>query len=561
MDRVHARLAGLGRAATGFVSTPEPQMLGQIARGRQLLAGNHLLAGQLIAAPGVSLWALPDQSPAFAAQAQGCAWLDDLAALGEARARALAQSWVLDWIARFGRGAGPGWTPDLTGRRLIRWIAHALFLLRGMPAPAQARYFDSLARQTLFLARRWRAARPGLPRIEALTGMIHAGLSLTGMEAHVTPAIAALAQDCDRLIGPDGGIPSRNPEELLEVLTLLIWSAQAIAEAGRPQPEAVTAAIQRVAPALRALRHADGGLARFHGGGRAAEGRLDLALASSGVKARGGTGPHMGYLRLTAGRTSLIIDSAPPPAGAGAPLGHASTLAIELTSGRRPLIVNCGSGADFGTEWHRAGRATASHSTLGIDGFSSARFGPAGEGFVEAPRRIPFEVTALPDGQRIEAAHDGWVATHGLTHARTLDLSSDGRGLAGEDLLATLQADDEAAFRRALDLSGLQGIAFSVRFHLHPEVEAQIDLGGAAVSLVLRSGEVWVFRHDGRARLTLEPSVHLESGRLRPRASQQIVLATRATDLVTRVRWSLAKAQETPSALRDLGPEGEWAED
>ena len=23
---------------------------------------------------------------------------------------------------QYGRGTGPGWTPDLTGRRLIRWI-------------------------------------------------------------------------------------------------------------------------------------------------------------------------------------------------------------------------------------------------------------------------------------------------------------------------------------------------------------------------------------------------------------------------------------------------------
>ena len=30
-----------------------------------------------------------------------------------------------------GRGAGPGWTPDLTGRRLIRWINHAILLLNG----------------------------------------------------------------------------------------------------------------------------------------------------------------------------------------------------------------------------------------------------------------------------------------------------------------------------------------------------------------------------------------------------------------------------------------------
>ena len=71
---------------------------------------------------------------------------------------------------------------------------------------------------------------------------------------------------------------------MLEVFTLLTWAAQALAEAGilrRP----TLAAMERIAPTLRALRHADGGLARFHGGGRGAEGRLDQALATAGVKA------------------------------------------------------------------------------------------------------------------------------------------------------------------------------------------------------------------------------------------------------------------------------------
>ena len=63
------------------------------------------------------------------------------------------------------------------------------------------------------------------------------------------------------------------------------------------------------------------------------------------------------------------MDAAAPPAGDGAYGGHASTLAIEVTSGRRPMIVSCGSGAEFGADWHKAGRATPSHSVLGLDGY------------------------------------------------------------------------------------------------------------------------------------------------------------------------------------------------
>ncbi len=52
--------------------------------------------------------------------------------------------------------------------------------------------------------------------------------------------------------------------------------------------------------------------------------------------------------------------------------------------------------------------------------------------------------------------------------------------------------------------------------------------------------------------MSLEPSVFLEKGRLKPRATKQIVLSARAMEYATRVRWTLAKAQDTPSHVRDL---------
>ena len=61
-----------------------------------------------------------------------------------------------------------------------------------------------------------------------------------------------------------------------------------------------------------------------------------------------------------------------------------------------------------------------------------------------------------------------------------------------------------------------------------------------------------MFRHDGQARLTLEPSVYLEKGRLMPRAAKQIMLTAYLQDFQARIGWTLAKAQDTPLAIRDL---------
>jgi uncharacterized heparinase superfamily protein len=557
LNRLYARLAGRQKPVTGFVSQPEPRTIGSFARGRQLTAGNLLFAGYLVEAGDADLWAVAAPNPTFDAERHGFGWLDDLAAVGDLAARQKAQTWLWGWIARFGRGAGPGWSPDLTGRRVIRWINHAPFLLRGQDREASTAFFRTMAAQTWFLARRWPAAGPGLPRFEALTGLIYAGLSLEGCEEMADPAVRALAQECKARIDDQGGVPTRKPEDLLEVFMLLTWAAQVLHEAGRGTPQAHTAAIERIAPTLRTLRHADGGLARFHGGGRGLEGRLDHALAEARVSDWRATGLAMGYARLSARRTSIVIDASPPPRGAASFGAHASTLAFELTSGRRPLVVNCGSGASFGPDWRRAGRATPSHSTLCLDGYSSARLsdperGTGREALIDGPDQVPIEMSDMPDGMRFQGGHDGYVRQFGLTHARVLELTFDGSGLAGEDMLLAIEDADKARFDSAMDSALLAGIGFDIRFHLHPEVDATLDLGGAAVSMALKSGEIWVFRHDGATNLELEPSVYLETGRLKPRAARQIVLSGRAMEYATRVRWSLSKAHDTGVAVRDL---------
>lgn len=552
LNRLYARLAVRHGTATAFLSQPEPRTIGSFARGRQLVAGNLQFAGYVVQAAPEAFWTVSAPDAAFDAELHGFTWLDDLAAVGDLAARERAQRWLRDWIDRFGRGRGPGWTPDLTGRRVIRWINHAPFLLRGLDKATGERFFVALSRQTWFLSRRWPAAAPGLPRFEALAGLVYAGLSLEGREALAEPAIRGLARCCKEQIDAQGGLPTRNPEELLEVFTLLNWAAAALSEAGRGTPQAHAAAIARIAPTLRALRHSDGGLARFHGGGRGLEGRLDHALAASHARGRAPEGLAMGFARLARGRTTVIVDASPPPAGAASASAHASTLAFELTSGRRPLIVNCGSGASFGAEWRRAGRATPSHSTLCLGGYSSARLG-ASDLLGDAPRDVPATRSTAPGLIRLETAHDGYVRSHGLTHARKLDLSSDGRRLDGEDLLLALDDAAKRRFDRALDAERLAGLQVDSRFHLHPDVDASIDLGGSAVSLALRSGEIWVFRHDGQAELHLEASVYLEKGRLKPRATKQIVLSRRAMEYATATRWSLSKAQETAIAVRDLG--------
>ena len=542
-----------------FVEPPEPLTIGTVSRGLELLAGRFLLAGHYVNAPQLSPWDLTTPPPAFEAALHGFEWLDDLAALGDDAARHTAQGWTFAWLARFGRGRGPGWQPELAARRATRWINHALLLLDGVDASARRRFMRALLQHAVFVARSWPLAAGPQARIEALSGLIQAALQLEGMGHHAAPACVALGHQCEAHIDSGGGIVTRNPEALLEIFTQLTRAASVLSQAGVTVAPPHIAAIERIAPTLRSLRHADGGLARFHGGGRGAEGRLDHALAASGVRGARHSGLAMGFARLAGGRTSLIVDAAAPPPAFASQAAHASTLAFELTSARRPVIVNCGTGYPFGPEWARAGRATPSHSTLGVEGVSSSRLGGGGllggadmPPLTDRPSHVGVERSDERYATALLLSHDGYRPTHGLTHLRRLDLSADGRALMGEDTLGAMSVADRKLFARAIAATSLRGVRFMIRFHLHPDVEAALEPDGRSVRLDLRSGEVWLFRHEGEATLSLEPSVYLQRGRIRPRATSQIVLTGIVAEYPGQANWTLEKAAATPVATRDF---------
>ena len=100
-----------------------------------------------------------------------------------------------------------------------------------------------------------------------------------------------------------------------------------------------------------------------------------------------------------------------------------------------------------------------------------------------------------------------------------------------------------------------QEMTVEVRFHLHPDVDATLDLGGTAVSMALKSGEIWILRPTGGTEsMLLGTSAYLESGRPRPRPTRQVILTGIIRDYACHIGWTLAKAQDTPSTIRDTAP-------
>lgn len=537
-DRLAVGRAWLGARGAAGNGLPEPLWLGDADRGARLVAGVWLAAGREIDLAGGSIWtsailnSAAGAGPRLEAARQGFGWLDDLAALGSRPARAQAQAFARDWIARFGRGAGPGWEPETAGLRAMRLVAQSRLLVEGAEADAAARVWRALAAHQGYLARAWPRARPGLARLRALAGLVWTGRVLP--HAGAGAALAALGALAEAEVGPEGEVASRSPEELARTLALLTWTARLLEDGGTAAAPAHLAAIVRLTPTLRPLRMGDGAMARFHGGGAWDPTAIDKALAELRLETQPRPKTPLGYARLAGGRATLVLDAAPPP-GAEA---HAGTLAFEMSVGRQPLVVNQGPGRIFGPEAAAAGRATAAHSTVEVDGVSSAVI--AGGPLRAGPTRVSIRQAQDASGAWLVATHDGYVAGRGLLHERRIFIDARGAEARGEEILSVTDARARAAFDRA---ARGRPTPFAARFHLHPTVAATME--GDAALLKLPSGEVWEFRAGGGA-VGLEPSVYFDAAAAAPTPTRQVVVRAEVVEYLGQVTWSFFRVVEAP---------------
>ncbi len=489
---------------------------GDPARGARLLKGELLLSGaSRVLKPGA--WMDTGGHPVMRAHAHGFTWLRDLRVIGTDAARMRARALAGDWMSVAGSD-GLALRPDVAGARIAAWLGHYDFFAASADDEFRQRLMWRLVADARVLSAALPAEELDGRALTALKGLIAAATAMPDQAPYMSRALRFLPQEIGRQVLPDGGHVERSPAAHLAALRDLIEIRALLHVGGTDTPAALGAAIDRLALALRTLRHGDGGLALFNGTKDEQATLIELVLTQAGRAGRAPAAlPDTGFHRLQAGRTVLIVDAgAPAPAGLDR-LAHAGTLSFELSIGRDRLVVNCGAAPIGAAAWTDAARATAAHSTLVVADTSSAELKPAGLG--RRPEKVGVERQEANGAHWLEASHDGWRKPFGAVHRRRLYLAESGEDIRGEDVV-------EAASPQP----------YSVRFHLHPAVIASVQQDGEAVLLRLPSGG-WRLRAEG-AKLSLEESIYL--GGSEARRSEQVVLSGPA-DGAQHVKWAITK--------------------
>ena len=526
--RTLARLPSLGNTLR-MTRVPDAPALpvrdpwpGDPARGARLLRG-EIEYGGVISELRPGAWGEASGSPVLRAVAHSFVWLRDLRALGTDNARLRARALVAEWIDSGATGGGPGdaiaLRPDVIGARVAAWLGHYDFFAASADDLFRQKLMTRLVADARNLSAMLPAEEQDARALTALKGLIAAAVALPENAAFLTRALRFLPGEIASQVFADGCHVERSPVAQLQALQDLT-EMRALLQAAQVQPPtALSSAIERMALALRVLRHGDGGLALFNGSREEIPALVDLALTQAG---RGGRGPSSlaegGFQRLQAGRTVLIVDcGVPPPPGVDR-FSHAGTLSLEMSVGRDRLIVNCGGFPAGSPEWRDATRATAAHSTLTIAEVNSSEL--MRDGLGHRPEKVHVQRQEANGAYWLEASHDGWQKMFGAIHRRRLYLAESGEDLRGEDLI-------EAPTPQP----------FILRFHLHPTVHARMQQDGETVLLRVASGGGWRLKADG-ARVSIEESIYL--GGAEPRRTEQIVL-TGFADGPQQVKWAVTK--------------------
>ena len=521
-----ALAAPFGKAArTRLLATVENPLPGSRVAGTALRAGHFLVHGLKAPIAQVEFAGAARMAPPLERAVHGFSWLADLeAAAPREQGAPCAERVLAAWLeanpkppSRPGKGAA--WTVGYTGERLLNWLVFAPLILSGADKGFRGRVLGAVEGTARWLDRNVTRGEDLLAQVTGWTAIVAAGLLLADGKPRRLFGEAGLIRALGELVGDDGGVVSRSPLDQMEAIRLLVMLRACYDAVRHDPPEAVEAILALLVPPLLALTHADGSLGAWQGSWAMTAPEVERLIAATGVRTR----PlrevrQWGYQRVSARKTVLQFDAAPPPLAKNARHGCASTLAFELSHGGQRLIVNCGgSGAAGGVmpvRLEQGLRATAAHSTLVLDDANSTAVlinGKIGSGVseVEVDRRVVTSDKGV-GATRLEASHDGYAARYGLVHRRILILRDDGTELRGEDLLVP---------------NGRKGqrgkVGFAMRFHLGPGIEVRLSDDRQGAGLALPDGSYWQFRAGGE--LAVEESIWAD-GHGRPQLVQQLVL-------------------------------------
>jgi uncharacterized heparinase superfamily protein len=482
----------------------------------EMMAGRYLLASRLVDTRGLSPFAMESEGADWMAALRTFSWLRHFREARNDGERSFARMLALDWIGREGKFRRPGWSVALTARRVLNWLRHLNLLLDGATPEQRKTLLKSLGTQVQWLKMRSRFAGDPVAKLLAAIALVAAAAGDERPKAETGPWMARLERLLAQQIDDDGLHLSRSAAMQLRLLTELETLRQTLMRDRPDEMGGLGETVEQMHRALDGISLSTGEPGYFNGTGQLPHDLVVAVQVQSAARFRN-SGTVGGYGRLAAGNSILVVDGGKVPPLDFAAEAHAGALAFEFSHGAELIVGNCGPApVDFSAEDRLLFRQGAAHSSLVIDGGSSARLrarGPLG-GRLQ-PDGPAGSIIMSEDDSGLAVATYGFERRFGVTMERRMTLLSEGETLVGQDRLSV-------AGRSKRSLTA------TARFHLALGTTPIKSPDEDVLRLRLASGAVWTFLWEG-ATMRIEDSVR-QSAYFGLNKTKQIVLESKVED-------------------------------
>ena len=525
-----ARYALPPRVPERIIVAPPDPLPGDAALATEMYGGTFRLAEIAVDTYGESPFTIENAPTVWSEALHGFGWMRHHRAAGTELAQLHVRTLLTDWIKTHGNGVGElPWRPVVAATRLRHWISHSPVVIGHSDFVFLDEFLRQLAWHHRFVKRAAADATDPFERVRLLATLCSVSLAFPSTRQQQRRYAAALASELDTQVLSDGGHVSRRAASALELAGDLLPLGQCYEALGLVTPPSVIRALDRILPMLALHRHTDGTLARHNGTRGDRADRTEAVLALSPLH---GTppaeAPQSGYQRLAMGDTVVIVDTGVAPPIEHASRAHAGVVSFEMSVGSgmsaTPLIVNIGDVGPERANFREAFRTLNAHSTISVGAArepydivrSGIRAKLFGNPLVGGPTHVEVQRADAQDGswRGFRASHDAFAAkgrTVRAMHGRTFALSRNGTVLEGRDeLSAPADASNDWTSPGA-----------TIRFHLHPSVDAEAMARTSEIVLRPESGPAWLFAYEGGEAI-LSDSLYAVNDT--PEATRQIEL-------------------------------------
>lgn len=268
-----------------------------------MYGGEFSFAGETIKATASSIFERGKGSKAWQLSLQNLSWLQHFAD----SKRNLHAHYALRLLGRWDR-AGKAPRDGVSLSKIVLALAiDGPVLAKACDRDLQAEFFQLVTTQVKRL-RRAKAIQPEAALLKAIA-LLYISTSFQGLEDLRKPAIDQLTTHIDTFILPDGGHVTRNPQNVLVLLALLLPLRLAMKGARTNFPGSASNAIERMLPFLAMMTHADGGLARFCGNEAQTELIAAIKYYDTTQAAALDYARHSHFVRLDHGKSTLLVDT------------------------------------------------------------------------------------------------------------------------------------------------------------------------------------------------------------------------------------------------------------